>query len=157
VRTVVIGHHARQVLERDAAHAFLGSGPLPVRGREAAKQVEVLRAGAREERQRPGHVLVLITALAGHAVPVEVQERRRVLGEDATDAHAVTLALQVGEVPHVLDEREAAGLRPTPRFRRREPHGCPREQRGRGFEGEQECLEIAPVHGHASYPNTPTG
>src|SRR5262249_18444604 len=113
---VVLGHEARDVGERDAADALLRARALPVRARKAPKQLEVLRGRPREERQAAIPVLLVVGALAREPVPVEVRERRILLREDAADAEAEALALEVGQVPHVLDEREAVLVQPPARL-----------------------------------------
>src|SRR5262249_10907715 len=120
VRAVVLGHHARDVGEREAADAFLRSRAVPLRAGDAAEQLAVRSARAREDRDAARGVLLLVGAVPRGVRAVEVLERRVLLAEEARDALAVGLALEVGEVPHVLDEREAAATRTNARLPRRE-------------------------------------
>ena len=48
-----------------------------------------------------------LPALSRDAVAVEIGEKRHILGHDPLDTYPVRLPLQIREVPHVLDEREA--------------------------------------------------
>ena len=68
-------------------------------------------------------------------------------------------------MPDVLDEGEPARGGPAPRLARGQQRRGAGQEGRRGFEGQQEGLEVAPFHGHASYgyahpgslPNTRVG
>ena len=99
----MLGHHPRNVRELDAPDALLPSGALPVFGGNLPEPLEVARAGRREREESFGEIAPQVHALARDAIPFEVRKDRFVLRQQTADPDAVGLALEIGEVPDVLD------------------------------------------------------
>ena len=146
VRAVVVGHHPRDVGERDSADALLGTGALPVGPTQVSERLEILTARPGEERQGPVEIPLLIRPFPGDPVPVEVRQHGILLGEDSANSEAEALALEVRQMPHVLDERKGLLVRPPAGVGRRERRRCPGQERGCGLQSEQKRLEFPAFH-----------
>ncbi len=118
--------HARQVLEVVAGQV-VNEGPQaqgPVL-RERAPALELLRRDALEPAQRgrprgaerreglPG-IGVVVARAGGELVAVERRERRPVFREHALDADVVAQSLDVADVAHLPERREALTRNPFP-------------------------------------------
>ena len=103
------------VIMRGTSESATRPNPIPG-GRGASSLRRRRRAGSRGSSAAHARTRVSpsarsrsrVDALARRALPVEVRQGRVLLGQDAPDADAVAFALQVGEMPDVLDEGEPA-------------------------------------------------
>src|SRR6267143_636134 len=88
-----------------------------------------LLAGRGERRDGRGETELQVLALAGDPLAVEIRQERILFGDQPADALAESFALEVGDVPGVLHQRERPAAHAHQRFRHL--GGDPRQQRGR--------------------------
>src|SRR6185436_8486109 len=100
---VVLGHHRGDIAERDRADAFLAAIAPPLLRRECPEASEIVLTRPAKRGQALGQRERAIGALPGDAGAVEVGEERVGLAQQTVDAQAVALALQVGQMPALLD------------------------------------------------------
>src|SRR5215471_146468 len=134
VRDVVLGHHSRNVVESDASDRLLHRAALPVGAGETAENLDVARPALSEGDEALGQIALVVHALTGDAVSVEVRKRRLLLGENPANANAVRFPLEVGEMPDVLQQRKSAILGLPPDLLARQACGGASEQTGGGFQ-----------------------
>lgn len=142
----MLGHEPGDVLERQGSESVLDGRTLPVGGRDRPQDLDAPPPGMPECGETRGEIARLIVALPGNAISVEVRQSRLFLGQDAADPDAEALPLEIREMPHVLDEREAARGGTLLGSLGRQTQGGALEEQGCGFEGQKEGFELAAVH-----------
>src|SRR5262249_54984936 len=105
---VVLGHHRRDIAEHDGPDALLRAAAHPGVGVQRAEGDDV-RAARRTERGETGRERARgVVALARDSGAIEIRQLRLRLLQQAADARAIALALEIGEVPALRNGRERA-------------------------------------------------
>src|SRR6266849_798589 len=112
---VVLEHHDRDVAQRHRSDALLLAAPRPFRRRHARQRIDVVLARPRERSHAFAQRLLAILAALRRLRAVEVREQRIVFVQQPLDANAESFALQIGQMPYLLDRRKNVAV-PQPRF-----------------------------------------
>jgi len=111
----VLAHSSGEVPESEGTDALLRPTPAALDVRESAERGDVFGAGARERRESVRDAPGAIVALARDPGAVEIGKHRIVLGEEPANSGAEAFALEVREVPDVLDEGKRPAFRASSR------------------------------------------
>src|SRR5215831_3220365 len=142
VRAVVLGHHDRNLLESDPSDRFLSRAAFPVGARQPAQTLDVAGTRLRKSRQPFREIAGVVGALTRDSVSVEIRESRLGLVQHPINANGIRLTLEVREMPDVLDQRESAFGRLPAGLLRRKTGRRSDQQRGRGFERQEQRFEF---------------
>src|ERR1700674_2537419 len=103
---IVLEHHDRDVAQRHRSDALLLAAPRPFRRRHARQRIDVVLPRPRERSHAFAQRLLAILAALRRLRTVEVVEQRVVFVQQPLDANAESFALQIGQMPYLLDRRK---------------------------------------------------